>query len=99
MIEADLRHRLVELEYKNRVQEENIKHLSDSLETELYFLKTRLTICERISSQIEQAESNDVINRNAALKPYEGLKDDDTICVGLIRKNIEQQPAAPKLWR
>lgn len=60
MIEADLRRRLVELEYKNKVQEENIKHLTDSLETELYFLKTRLTICERICSQIEQAESEEL---------------------------------------
>lgn len=34
----------------------------------------------------------DCISRDAVLKPYEGLKDEDTISVWLIRKNIEQQP-------
>jgi hypothetical protein len=35
--------------------------------------------------------NNDLISREATLKPYEGLNDKDTISVWLIRKNIEQQ--------
>lgn len=34
----------------------------------------------------------DAISREATLKPYNGLNDEDTISVWLIRKNIEQQP-------
>ena len=37
--------------------------------------------------------ADDIISRNAVLKPYERLKDEDTISVWLIRKNIEQQPS------
>ena len=35
--------------------------------------------------------NDDLISRKAVLKPYKDLKDDDTISVWLIRKNIEQQ--------
>lgn len=34
----------------------------------------------------------DAISREATLEPYNGLNDEDTISVWLIRKNIEQQP-------
>ena len=34
----------------------------------------------------------DAISREATLKPYNGLNDEDTISVWLIRRNIEQQP-------
>ncbi len=39
----------------------------------------------------KQEPSEDCISRQAALRPYDGLKDDDVIAVWLIRKNIEQQ--------
>lgn len=35
---------------------------------------------------------DDMISREATLKPYKNLNDEDTISVWLIRKNIEQQP-------
>lgn len=39
----------------------------------------------------EPKTDEDCISRQATLKPYDGLKDDDVIAVWLIRKNIEQQ--------
>lgn len=36
---------------------------------------------------------DELISREATLKPYNGLNDEDTISVWLIRKNIEQQPS------
>lgn len=39
-----------------------------------------------------KALSEDAISRQAVLKPYQTLKDSDTICIWLLRKNIEQQP-------
>ena len=41
---------------------------------------------------LEQEPCEDAISREATLKPYNGLNDEDTISVWLIRKNIEQQP-------
>lgn len=42
---------------------------------------------------LEQEPCEDVISRQAVLKPYQTLKDNDTICIWLLRKNIEQQPS------
>lgn len=39
-----------------------------------------------------QEPCEDCISRQAVLKPYQTLKDSDTICIWLLRKNIEQQP-------
>ena len=36
---------------------------------------------------------DELISREATLKPYKGLNDEDTISVWLIKKNIEQQPS------
>lgn len=41
---------------------------------------------------LEEEPCEDAISRQAVLKPYQTLKDDDTICIWLLRKNIEQQP-------
>lgn len=49
--------------------------------------------CDRILKALEQEPCEDAISREATLKPYKGLNDEDTICVWLIRKNIEQQPS------
>lgn len=37
--------------------------------------------------------NDELISREAVLKPYQGLDDADAISVWLIRKNIEQQPS------
>ena len=44
----------------------------------------------------------DAISRQAVLEPYQTLKDSDTICIWLLRKNIEQIPSVtpkPKTGR
>jgi hypothetical protein len=42
---------------------------------------------------LEQEPCDDAISRQAVLKPYQTLKDSDTICIWLLRKNIEQIPS------
>lgn len=42
---------------------------------------------------LEQEPCEDCISRQAVLEPYQTLKDSDTICIWLLRKNIEQQPS------
>lgn len=47
---------------------------------------------KKLAEYLEQEPCEDAISREATLKPYNGLNDEDTISVWLIRKNIEQQP-------
>lgn len=42
---------------------------------------------------LDQEPCDDAISREATLRPYKGLNDEDTISIWLIRKNIEQQPS------
>ena len=53
-----------------------------------------------IEEALKQGLCEDAISRDAVLEPYKTLKDTDTVCVWLIRKNIEGQkcvdPARPK---
>jgi hypothetical protein len=51
-----------------------------------------LEIIENLPSA-QQEPCEDCISRQAVLKPYQTLKDSDTICIWLLRKNIEQIPS------
>lgn len=42
---------------------------------------------------LKQEPSGDMISRQAVLEPYKTLDDNDTICIWLLRKNIEQTPS------
>lgn len=50
-------------------------------------------IKKSVIEALEQEPCEDAISREATLNPYNGLNDEDTVCVWLIRKNIEQQPS------
>ena len=46
---------------------------------------------------LEQEPCEDYISRQEVLEPYKLLDDSDTICIWLLRKNIEQlSPVTPK---
>ncbi len=42
---------------------------------------------------LEQQPSDDAISRQAVLEPYRILDDSDTICIRVLRKNVEQLPS------
>ena len=59
--------------------------------------KTTIDACKGAIELLEQQPCEDAISREATLKPYKSLNDEDTISVWLIRKNIEQQqPVKPQ---
>ena len=57
--------------------------------------KNEITIGEfsKIVDSEYKEPFNDCISRKMALEPYQTLDDNDTICIWLLRKNIEQQPS------
>ena len=50
-------------------------------------------IHDAIHTLTDREPCEDAISREATLKPYEALKDNDTISVWLIKQNIKQQPS------
>ena len=48
-------------------------------------------LADVVEAEEEQEPCEDAISRQAVLEPYKYLKDDDSISVWLIKKNIEQQ--------
>ena len=65
------------------------KHKNDTVNT---FGTNISVMCKDILYYLEQEPCEDAISREATLKTYKDLNDEDTISVWLIRKNIEQQP-------
>lgn len=58
-------------------------------------LAVHLELCkeEEEPTAKEHLVVEDCISRKAVLEPYQTLNDNDTICIWLLRKNIEQQPS------
>ena len=75
-------------------REEAIKLLVNATYSDEWQGNEDLTTAHHMAiKSLEQEPCEDAISREATLKPYNGLNDEDTISVWLIRKNIEQQPS------
>jgi len=63
-----------------------------NIEQAINYLKAGGMSDEQIRTIVDAFTCEDCISRQAVLEPYQTLKDSDTICIWLLRKNIEQQP-------
>lgn len=82
------------MNYKDYTLGDWIGHISGIIEDETTLDGNEMRdLVEFLTTIREPKTDADCISRQATLKPYETLKDDDVICVWLIRKGIEQQPS------